>query len=46
MKKGEFGRKKGNFEWKVPNVRLFVPKGGGEKQEKAEKGAEEVKEDG
>ena len=36
MKKGEFGRKTGNFEWKVPDVRLFVPKEGGEKQEKAE----------
>lgn len=40
---GTLDKKRGTFEWKVPDVRLFVPKGGGEKQEKAEEGAEEVK---
>lgn len=40
---GDFGRKTGTFERNVPDVRLFVPKRGGEKQEKAEDGAEEVK---
>jgi len=31
---GTLDEKTGNFERKVPDVRLFVPKGGGEKQER------------